>query len=159
MISNDGSGVDRNSLGLAIVAMDVVVVRPAGQRAGAAGLLGRGAQRLVHDGPDRPRAAAAIRAAAQAGIDLRGRARTAWARRKTGLDVPVGQDVAGADDHGICSLEGFKRTCDISYLAFAADNAKARMSKTDCDGLPQTGRPAPGRNLTPLCGVGPGQEA
>jgi hypothetical protein len=95
----------------------VLVIGPAGERAGAAGFLGGRPEGLVHDRADGAGAAPAIRAAAEAGIDLRGRARTAGAGAQAGPHVAIGEDVAGADDHGICSLEEFKTTSVLSDLA------------------------------------------
>ena len=63
--------------------------------AGAA--LGTGAERLIHDALDRPHAATALRAAAEAAMDVNGRPRSGF--RDGGADLMVGQDVAGADDH------------------------------------------------------------
>ena len=68
-----------------------VAVRPA-----AAGIGSR--QRLVHDPPDGPRAAATLGAAAEATIDFAaGARRTVTGERRA--HVLVGQHVAGADDH------------------------------------------------------------
>ena len=65
----------------------------------AAGAGGRsGIQRLVHDLADGAGAAATLSAAAQAAIDLPGRARRRL-RRDGGADIVVAQNVAGADDH------------------------------------------------------------
>ena len=73
-------------------------------RAAATGGCGR-AERLVHDLADGAGAAAALCAATEAAIDLSGRARTRL-RRDGGADIVVGQDVAGADDHGRRSRAG-----------------------------------------------------
>ena len=67
-------------------------------RAAATGR-GRTVERLVHDLADGARATAALGAAAETSIDLPGGARTRL-RRHRGADIVVGQDVAGADDHG-----------------------------------------------------------
>ena len=70
-----------------------------GRRAGAA-VTGRrrGIERLIHDLADGAGAAAALGAAAEAAIDLPGRARPRL-RRDGGTDIVVGQNVAGANDH------------------------------------------------------------
>ena len=81
-----------------------VMMTRAGHGASAACLL-RGFESRAHDGPDRPGAAAAIRRAAKALIDLGGCARAARAGLHARLHVTVGQDVAGTDDHGQLSLE------------------------------------------------------
>ena len=65
-----------------------------------AALAGAGLQGLVHDLPDGAGAASALSAAAKAAIDLAGRKRSA-SRVDCGPDITVGQDVAGADDHGM----------------------------------------------------------
>lgn len=52
---------------------------------------------LVHDGPDGPGTAAALRAATEAAIDLACHARRIGPDH--GADLVVGQDVTGADDH------------------------------------------------------------
>src|SRR4051794_16565570 len=56
-------------------------------------------ERLVHDLADGAGAAAALGAAAQAAIDLAGRAGTLL-RLAGGPDILVTQHVAGTDDHG-----------------------------------------------------------
>jgi hypothetical protein len=57
-----------------------------------------GIQRFVHDLADGAGAAATLGAAAEAAIDLPGRARPRL-RRDGGADIVVAQNVAGADDH------------------------------------------------------------
>jgi hypothetical protein len=52
-----------------------------------------------HDRPDRTRAAAAIRAAAQASIELGRSAGAVRAGTEARLDVTIGQQIAGANDH------------------------------------------------------------
>ena len=56
-----------------------------------------GAERFIHDAPDRPGATSALRAASEAAIDL-GR-RTRRCARTGGADLTIGEDIAGADDH------------------------------------------------------------
>src|SRR5689334_16701762 len=56
-----------------------------------------GPDRLVHDAPDGGEAAAALRAAAEAAVDLTGRARACV--RHGGAHLGVGEHVTGADDH------------------------------------------------------------
>src|SRR3954452_7744433 len=71
-------------------------------RTATATLAGRSlgcAQRVGDDRPQRPRATAAVRAAAEALIDLGRGARAARPRVETGAHIVVGEDVAGADDH------------------------------------------------------------
>ena len=68
-----------------------------------AALIGRRfSQRIAHDLPDGPGAAPAFRAAAEAGIDLRRGAGTAWAGRQAAANGAIGQDVARTDDHARC---------------------------------------------------------
>src|SRR3954451_21330500 len=62
----------------------------------AAGL--RGTERLVHDLADGAGAAAALGAAAEAAVNLPGRARPRL-RRDDGADIVVAENVAGADNH------------------------------------------------------------
>src|SRR5882757_11312867 len=78
----------------------------------------RAIQRLVHDLADGAGAAAALGAAAEAAIDLPGRARPRL-RRDGGADIVVAQNVAGADDHGW----GPGRTIDTS--AFRSGQKKS----------------------------------
>src|SRR4051794_13252511 len=71
-------------------------------RTATATLAGRSlgcAQRVGDDRPQRPRATAAVWAAAEALIDLGRGARAARPRVETGAHIVVGEDVAGADDH------------------------------------------------------------
>ena len=72
--------------------------------AGAAGLA-TGAQGFVHDLLDGPRAASALRAAAQTAVDLARRTRRV--RAAAGIaDIVVGQKVTGTNDHGGITLAG-----------------------------------------------------
>ena len=72
-------------------------MRLSSQRADrAAGLAGAG-QGLVHDALDGAGTTPALRAAAEAAIDLAGRPRTFGMTGRS--DGAVGQDIAGADDH------------------------------------------------------------
>ena len=72
--------------------------RRSGAVAGWAATTSRaGAERFIHDAPDRPGATSALRAASEAAIDLGGRARRRV--RYGGADLGIGEDVAGADDH------------------------------------------------------------
>ena len=57
-------------------------------------------QGLLHDGADGPHAAAAIRATAKTTIDLGRRAWAAGPGTQAGFHITVGEDVAGANDHG-----------------------------------------------------------
>src|SRR5262245_51769286 len=58
---------------------------------------GRAGKRLVHDLPDGPRAPAALGAAAEAAVDLAGRARRLGHDRRA--HVMVAQHVTGTNDH------------------------------------------------------------
>ena len=71
--------------------------RLAGALAVSTGERGR-VERFVHDPPDGGGASSALRAAAEATVDLTGRTRTRF-RRYRGADIVVGQNVARADDH------------------------------------------------------------
>ena len=62
--------------------------------------LGTGTKGFVHDLLDGQRAAAALRAAAEATIDLTGRARRARDAHRVS-HIMVAEDVAGTNDHGI----------------------------------------------------------
>jgi hypothetical protein len=66
--------------------------------AGAAGL-GAGAKRFIDDGLDRPGAAAAFGATAEASIDLLGMANVVGLG-DGGADVVIAQHVTGTNDHG-----------------------------------------------------------
>ena len=66
--------------------------------AGTAGL-GAGAQRLVDDGLDGARAAAALRAATEAAVELLGIAGKLLRTLDGTADVAVAKHVAGTDDH------------------------------------------------------------
>ena len=67
-------------------------------RAGNRACLARTAQGLVHDGADRTGTAAALRAAAEATIDLDGFPR-ARIDRDSVADLGVGNHITGANDH------------------------------------------------------------
>ncbi len=87
----------------------------AGGRAIGAAAPGEFRQRIVHDGADRPRAAPALRAAAETAVDLRGGARAVRTRIHAAADVAVGQDIAGTDDHASGpSLEWLKTVADAT---------------------------------------------
>src|SRR5215470_14859120 len=80
--------------------------------------------RVVHDAADGARATAALGAAAEAAIDLPGRA-----RRLLGADrrahVVVAQHVAGTDDHGGLAVPGgFSSLCNYRYMR------RSRQAKT-----------------------------
>jgi hypothetical protein len=68
-------------------------------RASGTADLGAGAQGLVYDGLDGPRAAAAFGAAAEAAIDLLGIARKVFRRADGTADIVVAEDVAGTNNH------------------------------------------------------------
>src|SRR5882757_4122822 len=67
--------------------------------AGAAGL-GTGTKRFVDDGLDRPGAAAAFGAAAEASINLLGMAHGVVGLGDSGADVVIAQHVTGTNNHG-----------------------------------------------------------
>ena len=124
---------------------DVLMVESAREGATSAGLIRR-AQGGVDDRPDGPGAAATIRAAPQAGINLSRRARAPRTGREASFDVAVRQDVAGADDHGMRSLEEFERARAIKNLppsSAAANNAGhlAVACHTGSSGLPRSATP------------------
>jgi len=73
--------------------------RVAVRTTGAAGLR-TGAKRLVDDGLDRPRAAAAFSATAEASIDLLGMTHGIVGLGDGGADVVIAQHVTGTNDHG-----------------------------------------------------------
>ena len=77
----------------------------AGGGAGSRASLARAAERLVHDGADRTGAAAALRATAEATIDLDGFPRTRIDRDGV-ADLGVGNHVARTDDHSEKSPRG-----------------------------------------------------
>ena len=72
--------------------------RMAMRTTGAAGL-GAGTQRFVDDGLDGARATAALRAAAEAAIELLGVAGKVLRTLDGTADIVVAKDVAGTDDH------------------------------------------------------------
>lgn len=77
-----------------------------GRSVGTAGAgLAAGAERLVHDLLDGTGTAAALRAAAEASIDLTRRARRLRAAAGS-AHILVGQYVAGTNDHGEGTLAG-----------------------------------------------------
>ncbi|MGY4497363.1 hypothetical protein ACVWYH_001290 [Bradyrhizobium sp. GM24.11] len=82
-------------LGRLVISGHGVVVRAAG----AAGL-SAGAKRFVDDGLDRPGAAAALGATAEASIDLLGVAHSIVGLGDGGADVVIAQHVTGTNDHG-----------------------------------------------------------
>jgi hypothetical protein len=93
---------------------------PAAWATGTAGRNG-----LVHDAADGARAAAALGAAAEAAINLPGRARCiAATERRT--HVVIAQHVAGTDDHGELGVpERFSCLCNYRYMS-APRQAKAK---------------------------------
>jgi hypothetical protein len=62
-------------------------------------MMAGGAERFVHDALDGVHAAAALPAAAEAAMDLAGRARGPTFGMHGAADIVVTEDVAGADDH------------------------------------------------------------
>jgi len=56
-------------------------------------------ERILQDGADGAGAAAAFRAAPEAGLNLGRRARAIRPPMQAGADCAIGQDVAGTDDH------------------------------------------------------------
>ena len=58
-----------------------------------------GSQSLVHDAADGTGAASALRAAAEAIVDLARGARRRFARRQGRAHIVIGEHVTGADDH------------------------------------------------------------
>jgi hypothetical protein len=67
----------------------------------------RGAKRVGDDRAQCPRTAAAIRATAEALIDLGRCARKPWPRVEAGTYIILGENVTGADDHRFSAL-GFE---------------------------------------------------
>jgi hypothetical protein len=57
------------------------------------------AKGFIHDALDRAHAAAALRAAAKASVNLASRTRRVFARLAGGANIAVTQDVAGTNDH------------------------------------------------------------
>jgi len=86
-----------------------LVMRALADGAGGAGLLGAG---LAHDRQDGAGAASAIRAAAEAGIDLADRARTFRAVAETRSHVVVAEHIAMANDHCVSPPHPRKRPQD-----------------------------------------------
>ncbi|MBB4377569.1 hypothetical protein GGD61_002215 [Bradyrhizobium sp. SBR1B] len=82
-------------LGRLVIGSHGVVVRAAG----TAGL-GARAESFVDDGLDRPGAAAAFGATAEASIDLLGMAHGVVGLGDGGADVVIAQHVTGTNDHG-----------------------------------------------------------
>ena len=82
-----------------IVSGRAVRNRGAARRTALAARAARAGDRRVHDAADSARATPALGAAAEAAIDLAGRARRLLGAER-GAHVLVGQHVAGADDHG-----------------------------------------------------------
>ena len=78
---------------MVVSAMDGLV-----RAAGTAGL-GAGTERLIDDGLDGARAAAAFGVAAEAAIELLGIARQIPGRLNGAADIMVTQNVAGTNDH------------------------------------------------------------
>ena len=68
------------------------------------------AKGFVHDPPDRARATTALRAAAETAINLAGHSGRAFADGRA--DLMIGENVAGADDHG---GGGSNPGCDMKF--------------------------------------------
>jgi hypothetical protein len=92
--------------------------RLAVRASGTAGL-GAGAERLVNDGLDGARAAAAFRAATEAAIDLLGIAGKVFGGAHGAADVVVGDQVAGTDNHENSGASSVMRS--HRYLTQARD--------------------------------------
>src|SRR5579863_316513 len=75
----------------------------------ATGDFGAG-ERLVHDAPDRARAAPALRAAAEAVIDLARGPRRRFIVRQRRTNVVVGKYVTGTDNHRLASPAAMVRS-------------------------------------------------
>jgi hypothetical protein len=86
--------------------------RVAMRAAGTAGF-GAGAERLVDDGLDGPRAATAFGAATKAAIDLLGIARQIIRGADGAADIVIGQDVTGANNHSNGSAQSGAEPFDI----------------------------------------------
>jgi hypothetical protein len=85
-------------------------------RAAGAASLGTGTQRLVDDGLDRARAAAAFGAAAEATIDLLGIPGEVLRTTDRAADIMVGQDVARTNNHKTAVLFDGVNTLSIFKL-------------------------------------------
>lgn len=94
-------------------------VRLLAMGASGAASLGAGTQRFVHDLLDGPRATAALGTTTQASIDLPRRAREVLGLGNDVTHVVVGQDIAGANNHGM--LEKPVRTLLNNYGSAAVD--------------------------------------
>jgi hypothetical protein len=79
-------------------------------RAAGAASLGAGTQRLVNDGLDGARAAAAFGAAAEATINLLGIPGEVFRAIDRTADIVVGQDVAGTNNHKTAGSSGVTRS-------------------------------------------------
>ena len=79
--------------------MGVLMRLGPGVRASGAAGLGAGAERLVDDGLDGARAAAAFGAATEAAIDLLGATGEIHHRGDGTADIVVGEDVTGTNNH------------------------------------------------------------
>ncbi len=103
--------------------LNLIVFRvPAAVRTARAAFLGASAERIVHDLLDGPGASATLGAAAETAIDLPGRARQLARRAQNGANVVVGQDIAGANDHG-------ERAGSVSDAALFDSEGPAPMQK------------------------------
>ncbi|WP_425351181.1 hypothetical protein [Chelatococcus asaccharovorans] len=95
-------------------------------------------------------AAAAVRAATEAAISLRG---AAWLGRifvcQGAADFSIGDDVAVADDHNRSSLEQFKKSFCINNLLMAVGNSRPRPATES------TVSRAIGQGKSAHCGLAP----
>lgn len=99
--------------------------RRVGARLPAAHGLGAG-QRFVHDTADGAGAPAALRAAAQALVNLARGTRRVFAVRQRGTHVVVGQDIAGANNH----LREARQRCGVTWDRSLADALGLCKEKT-----------------------------
>ena len=85
---------------------------------GRAGRLGRrGVKRLVHDAADGARASPALRAAAEATIDLIGGGRPGGGAVDGGPHIAVAEDITGADDHTVLVRDPVAVVFVLSHVA------------------------------------------
>ena len=154
--AGSSAGDHRSSRGILRESRCLRATSPAaGAGAGRQGAFDAGGR---HDRPDRAGAGAALRAAAEALVDLRGRARTFRAGIEALPDDVLGQEIARADDHpsfrasdqnGIVPVNLTGPGHDASVL-FPAPRLRERSQRTSCRSLSDGTGPAP---VNPrLCG-------
>jgi hypothetical protein len=103
--------------------LDVQVDVRAGDRTGLRA--GSASQRFIHDAADGTGASTALRAAAEAAIDLIGGRRTGRSAVESRTHIAIAEDVAGTNDHCRTNSRPGWTTFDVSHVQAACKKKNA----------------------------------